>query len=277
MQAIELPLSKLRRRLSARAINQAAVAGLVESIREIGIINPIRVRPSRIYEDAISTDGWEITAGCHRHEAAKQIGLETVPCIVVSDDDLHAELAMIDENLCRAELSPSVRALQTARRKEIYEELHPEAKAGVAGANARWHADEKFTSAFSSDVAEKTGRTQRAVQLDTERGEKVIEEALNLIRGTSLDTGVYLDKLKRLTPNDQVTAVERDLLAERRRLREAKAAKETKLAPEPLSDFEAEEKQYAALVSAWNRSGTGARERFREYIDTPVFDRGAAA
>lgn len=38
-----------------------------------------------------------MTAGAHRLRAARKIGLETVPCVVVDDDDLHAELAMIDE------------------------------------------------------------------------------------------------------------------------------------------------------------------------------------
>ncbi|MEQ1955154.1 hypothetical protein [Mesorhizobium sp. CN2-181] len=41
---------------------------------------------------------------------------------------------MIDENLCRAELSPIDRAKSTARRKAVYELLNPEAKAGTAGA-----------------------------------------------------------------------------------------------------------------------------------------------
>ena len=53
-------------------------------------------------------------------------------CHVVTDDDLHAELAMIDENLCRAELSPAERAKQTARRKAIYLIWHPETDQGLA-------------------------------------------------------------------------------------------------------------------------------------------------
>ena len=45
-------------------------------------------------------------------------------------------------------------------------------------------------------------------------------------------------------------------------LRERAAKKEMKLAPDMLDDFEAEEKQYAAIVAAWNRAGQAARQRF---------------
>jgi hypothetical protein len=41
---------------------------------------------------------------------------------------LAAGVNVVAENLCRADLSPAERAKQTARRKEIYEELHPETK-----------------------------------------------------------------------------------------------------------------------------------------------------
>ncbi len=99
------------------------------------------------------------------------------------------------EHLCRAQLSPADRAAQTARRKAIYLELHPETAAGKAGAEARWNASVNLS--FASATAEATGKTERTTQRDAERGEKVSEEALNLVRLTALDTGSYLDKLKR--------------------------------------------------------------------------------
>jgi ParB family chromosome partitioning protein len=47
-----------------------------------------------------------------------------------------AELAEIDENLIRAELSPAERALHIGKRKELYEKVHPETKKGGAPGKA---------------------------------------------------------------------------------------------------------------------------------------------
>lgn len=74
-----------------------------------------------------------------------------------------------NENLCRAELSPAERAKQTARRKAIYLELHPETGHGKSSPNK----DDNLSS-FAGATAEATGRDKRSVQRDAERGEKVI-------------------------------------------------------------------------------------------------------
>ena len=104
-----LPIEDIRRRPDARPLDDVALAGLAESIDSIGLINPIRVRQVH--------GGYEVVAGAHRFAACDLLGHREIACFVVDDDDLHAELAMIDENLCRAELSPADRAKQTARRK----------------------------------------------------------------------------------------------------------------------------------------------------------------
>lgn len=198
----DLPTDKIARRADARSLDLHIVAGLADSIGAVGLINPLRVRADG--------DKWEVIAGSHRLEACKSLGLAEVTCDVVTDDDLHAELAMIDENLCRAELTPSDRATQTARRKALYLQLHPETAQHVAGGKARQEtASDKLS--FAAETAKATGRDERSVQRDAERGEKVIPEVMALIQGTPLDTGTYLDKLKRLPPNDQVTAAKRDL------------------------------------------------------------------
>lgn len=197
-----LPIEKIVRRADARAINDAAVSALAESIASVGLINPIRVRER--------LDRWEVSAGSHRLAACQMLGLAEIECIVTNEDDLHAELSMIDENLCRNELSPAERASQTARRKAIYLELHPETAQHVAGGRARQETASDNLS-FAAQTAKATGRDERTVQREAERGEKVIPEVIDMITGTKLDTGTYLDKLKRLPPNEQVAAAKRDL------------------------------------------------------------------
>lgn len=54
--------------------------------------------------------------------------------------------------------------------------------------------------------------------------------------------------------------------------------KPVRIADEPLNEEEeATEKQIAALMTAWNKAGPEARERFLARIDRPVFDNTAAA
>lgn len=224
MEVARLPLVKLRRRQGARKLMEAKMPGLVESIREIGIINPLRVRPIEIYEGGRPAEGWEVTAGAHRFEAASRLGMSDVPCVIVADDDLHAELAMIDENLCRAELSPAEAAYQTARRKEIYEALHPEARAQVRQGHIRQGAaTDKLSVAFTADAAAKTGRDERTVRRDAARGE-ALGEALKDIAGTSLDKGVELDALAKLDPEQRADAIDKVKRGEIKSARQYEAA-----------------------------------------------------
>lgn len=222
-----LPVAKLRRRLGVRKIVEAKMSGLTESIREIGIINPLRVRPISVYECGRPGEGWEVTAGSHRFEAATRLGMEVVPCIIVSDDDLRAELAMIDENLCRAELSPAEAALQTARRKEIYETLHPETKHGGDRAS-RKICDLNASNRFTAETASVAGKSERAVQLDAARGEALGDD-LEAIAGTSLDKGVELDALAKLPEPERKQIIQRAIAGEEVSARTAKVDADVKV------------------------------------------------
>lgn len=219
MNTQDIQLSHIFTRKDARAVDDAAMRRLADSIAEIGIINPLRVRPARRNVDGVEADAYEVTAGAHRLRAARKVGLTVAPCIVVDDDDLHAELAMIDENLMRAELGAADRAAQIARRKAIYEELHPETTHGAIG-NGREkirQVGDSTSDRFTADTAKATGKSERSIQREAERGEKVTEQALMLVRGTELDTGSYLDRLKKVDADKQIETVQRALkgIAER--------------------------------------------------------------
>ena len=65
-------------------------------------------------------------AGYHRLEACRELGWTSIPAVIVEFDDLHAEIAEIDENLVRNELTALERSEQFRRRKDVYEAIHPE-------------------------------------------------------------------------------------------------------------------------------------------------------
>lgn len=267
---VSLPIEKISLRSDARIVAPESIAALEASIAEVGLINPIRVR-------AVG-DGWEVIAGAHRLTACRSLGLAEIDAIVVEDDDLRAELAMIDENLCRAELSPSEKAQQTARRKAIYLELHPETAVGEnQHTRVRQVGEGSEVERFTANTAKATGQSERAVQRDAERGEKIYDAAFAQIKGTALDTGVFLDKLKKLTPSEQMVVVKRELAWLKEQNRKGGIARRVvKLADAPLDDEEAQEKQVAALMAAWNKASAEARQEFLSRIDTPVMDRSAA-
>jgi len=114
----------------------------------------------------------------------------------------------------------SDRAAFTARRKEAYEALHPET---AHGRNTKESGQVGHPS-FSDDQAEKTGQSARGVRRDAERGEKVCDDALRLVRGTRLDTGAFLDRIKNLAPEQQVARVQAELRGAERQSAEARKA-----------------------------------------------------
>jgi ParB family chromosome partitioning protein len=80
------------------------LAELVHSIREIGVLQPIVVRPVAAGEDGFPR--YELVMGERRWRATTEAGFETIPAIVreTADDDLLRDALL--ENLHRAQLNP---------------------------------------------------------------------------------------------------------------------------------------------------------------------------
>src|SRR3954466_6038604 len=79
--------------------DEATLAGLAESIRQRGILQPVLVRP-------VPGGAYELVAGERRWRAAGLAGLETIPALVRSRDDAQSlEVALI-ENMAREDLNP---------------------------------------------------------------------------------------------------------------------------------------------------------------------------
>jgi ParB family chromosome partitioning protein len=111
------------------------------------------------------------------------------------EDGIVAELAEIDENLIREELTVLERGEQLARRKEIYEALHPEARTGAG----RPPKNSETVSPFSADVASKTGLTPRTVQQDVQIATQIAEDVRDMLRETPLADSRRCIRRRRLT------------------------------------------------------------------------------
>lgn len=112
----EIKISPGRREAELEDINKMA-----DSIKEVGLLNPITVGQD-----------YTLIAGLHRLEAAKLLNWTEIECTMSELTGLQAELAEIDENFVRTELGSVAFGNLLLRRKEIYETLHPETKAGIA-------------------------------------------------------------------------------------------------------------------------------------------------
>jgi ParB-like chromosome segregation protein Spo0J len=170
---------------------------LADSIKEVGLLNPIIVRKAMKVRNGAKAEAWEIVAGGHRYAACVLLKMESVACVVRDASDLLTELIAIDENLCRSELSPAEQAYQTARRKEIYEALHPNTTAGAFKGNQHTGKVASDKLSFTSQTAKATGRDKRTVERDAARGEALGND-LKRVAKTSLDKGVELDALAKL-------------------------------------------------------------------------------
>lgn len=79
-------------------IDEDAVAELADSVRKVGVLQPVIVRPY--------SDGYQIIAGERRWRAARIAGLERIPVRVLNIGETESlELALI-ENLQREDLNP---------------------------------------------------------------------------------------------------------------------------------------------------------------------------
>lgn len=86
--------------------DENALQILADSIREHGVIQPIAVR-----ELGAMSENYEIIAGERRWRAAKMAGLDEIPAIILTGDDLKiAEISLI-ENIQRQDLNPIEEAL----------------------------------------------------------------------------------------------------------------------------------------------------------------------
>lgn len=186
-----------------------AVNALAESMRVNGLLNPIIVRRAQVFV-GIVRDGYKVVAGNHRVSAARALGWTHIDAFIHDGDELTAELAEIDENLQRAELTPAQRAAAIHRRKEIWEAMRPLSAESAENARAskRGVYGEGRPVSFAKDTMTHTGEDERRTREHLSRAEALGPDIHEVV-GTSLDKGVELDALKELPADERRKLIDR--------------------------------------------------------------------
>lgn len=182
-----------------RKPDPAIVRQLVASIAEVDLLNPIILTPEV-----------ELVAGRNRIAAFVELGKTHILARTATWGMLERELAEIDENIVRRRFSVLERGRLLARKKELYEALHPEARQHARGGHAK-AATEAATEtisvapAFASDAADKLGTSERSVREEIRIAIDLAPQAAKILSGTPLeDEKVLLMQLTRLPREQQV-------------------------------------------------------------------------
>lgn len=190
-QRTEMPLSDLHpfEGHPFKVLDDELMEQTVESIKQIGVVSPLIVRPD-------PEGGFEILSGHRRLHAAQLAGLETVPVIVKEMDDDAAIIFMVDSNLQRENILPSERAFSYKMKLEAMKHQ------GERGDLTSGQLGQKSVGTVSRDiVAEQAGDSSRNVQRFI-RLTNLIPEILDMVdeKKIAFNPAVELSYLK---PSEQ--------------------------------------------------------------------------
>jgi len=197
------------------------VTELAASIRAIGLLQPIVIRPA-------VTGGFEVVAGRRRLEACRQLGWETIPAIRRDLSDREALILSLSENIQQDTLDPIERAEGVQRLIDDLSQEMPRAQAiEVAarwigkGVNTlyTWLALLRTTEAVRTMVQERKVETKvaaRLASLPPERQETVARAIAqeDLSRKDALRVVSYMEQHPDMPPQQAVAAFRSELLQE---------------------------------------------------------------
>jgi ParB/RepB/Spo0J family partition protein len=277
-----LPLDSIRiMPFSIRVESGESVDTLAESIRVDGILEPLRVRPSKA-----EAGKYEVVFGVRRLRAAQKAGLKAVPCIVREMDDVEAMIVMFTENKERENLSDYELGRWLKFMLEKYPDKFPtQADLGkrirlpqsyVSMLIAHYESVEELKKAVPSNIItrvitlpEKVVREVRRAPPDLQP--KIVETAVK----HELSAREVKDVVDAVTPPSVEELSEEELMhraqervqKERERRAKAKESKEASLIkalrewyPDPLIKFVLERIGYDVTVGV-------AKERTKDFLD----------
>ena len=101
-EIVHIAVDEIQIRGKRRALNEEKVRAIAASMDLIGLQTPLTVRMQK--KQVVLVTGW------HRLSAAKRLGWDSIPCVVLIRDKTETRIWQIVENLYRAELTVLERA-----------------------------------------------------------------------------------------------------------------------------------------------------------------------
>lgn len=254
MQQTRVKVAEIDCRRRLRPISEAGVESLIASIRETGVMkDAIHLRKKK--------DGsLVLIAGGHRLEAARRLGWEEIEAKIWTDvTDDWAAIMEIDDNLAGAEMNPLDTAVFLATRKQVYERLHPETRAGVAGGLARQGSANELSS-FAEATAQKFGMTARQIQKIVAAGSRLGPDEVAQLRAAPRQVTLKdLTEIAKIgAPTERYDVVRQLAEGSARSAAEAwRAVKRGDEAPikDPVDDA------FKTMLAQWLRAPMAARRR----------------
>jgi ParB family transcriptional regulator, chromosome partitioning protein len=157
-----------------RPLNDQKVAELMQSIKANGLLNPITI-----------DQNFNLIAGLHRLTACKLLGLEKIEyTIVTCEDEDHARLAEIDENLIRNELEALERNELWLERDKILERMGLRAQSGENQYTKKGRESISPPAKTTEELAQGAGYNKRTYQLGKQIAKNIDPEVKEVIKTT---------------------------------------------------------------------------------------------
>ena len=137
-----------------KVVDDEAMTRTVESIKLLGVTNPLIARPR-------PEGGYEIISGHRRQHAAQLAGLNTLPVIVRQMDDDTAVLLMVDSNLQRESILPSEKAFAYKMKLEALKNQGARSDLTSSQLGTKLRADERV----AKDSGDSRNQVQRYIRL----------------------------------------------------------------------------------------------------------------
>ena len=264
-----------------RSVDEAAIDHMAESMQHLGQLYPIQVK-------TIEPGRFRLVAGAHRIAAALKLGWTHIEAFLVDDlEEEEVALLEIDENLFRAELNPIDKARFFAKRKEIYEQLHPETR---HGAHLKWpewpHLENRASPStervrsFVDDTAASTPWSPRSIRRYTRIGERLDPDLREALATTPIGRRtVDLERIADMKPDRQRDVFDRLTKAAETPLSLSALMNDPNRPSSPsktnldrltvLWSKTSANHRRQFLEYLWNEASEAERDEFREWLSTP--------